>query len=487
MKLFYKVYLFLILVLLLILAAAGLISYHREVSLFHHDMEKDAILVGEAISGLIEHDLQKSGKELALKHIREMNSRKKSIRIRWVDLDPSAVEPYRPSVPYGNLLDVSQGKTVSRIKEVNGNEPFRLTYIPINTNTSSHSALEISESLAVLHKYIRNSLLHLLAIAVVFLLASGALLWFQFQKWIHRPLVRFIDKSRRIGQGDLDPDLIITGRDEFAELGKTFNLMCTKLQESLKAVQKENERRLEAMEQLRHAERLATLGRLSAGMAHEFGTPLNVITGRSSLIRSGELDPNEVKKSARIIEEQAKKITGIMQSLLDFARRRKPDRSFQDIEAVLQGVIAMLEPTAGRSKVVFEVVKHGDLPLIFIDPLQMQQVFTNLLLNGIQAMTDGGRLEIGLVVRSKQHPEKKDTLQDVLCVDIRDEGKGIPPEQIPHIFEPFFSTKEVGKGTGLGLSIVYGIIQEHGGWIEVESTPGTGTCFRVSVPVEMSK
>ena len=485
MKLFYKVYLFLILVLILILAGAGSISYHREVSLFNEDMEKDAILIGQAMSGMIEHTFQTSGRDVALKLILDANSKEHSIHVRWVDLDPAAMGMDAPAVPLKRIERVFQGKTVSLTMKKNGDGFYRFTYIPILADTDSPAALELSESLSPLKTYIRNSVIHLVIMTVLLLLASGALLWFQFQKWIHRPLVRFIDKSHRIGQGDLTPDLAVKGRDEFAELGETLNSMCRKLHDSREAVRLENERRIEAIEQLRHTERLATLGRLSAGMAHEFGTPLNVIYGRSKLIRSGKLAGADVVESARIIGEQAQKITKIMQNLLDFARRRKPDRSLQDMVLVVQRVVEMLTPTASKTKVVFEMTREEDIPLISVDPLQIQQVLTNLVLNGIQAMPGGGRLEVILELLTRQHPEKKDRNRDYLAIRIADEGRGIAPEHMAHIFEPFFTTKEVGSGTGLGLSIVYGIIQEHEGWIEVDSMPDKGTCFKVYLPIEV--
>jgi two-component system, NtrC family, sensor kinase len=487
MKLFYKVYLFLILVLILILAAAGLISYHREVSLFNDDMEKDAILIGQVMSGMIEHTIQKSGRDMALKLILDANSKEHSIHIRWVDLGPAAIGMYAPTVSLKKIERVFQGETASLTMEKNGGGLYRFTYIPILTDTDSHFAIELSESLSPLKKYIRNSVLHLIIMAVLLFLTSGALLWFQFQKWIHQPLVRFIDKSRRIGQGDLTPDLVVIGRDEFAELGETLNSMCKELHDSWEELRLENERRIEAIEQLRHAERLATLGRLSAGMAHEFGTPLNVIYGRSKLIRSGKLERVDVIESARIIGEQAEKIIKIMQNLLDFARRRKPNRSLQNMAVVVQRVIEMLSPEASKAKVALQIIKKEDIPLISVDPLQIQQVLTNLLINGIQAMTGGGRLEVELEILNKQHPEKKDRNRDYLAIHIEDEGRGILPENIAHIFEPFFTTKEVGSGTGLGLSIAYGIIQEHDGWIEVDSTPNKGTCFKIYLPVEVSQ
>ena len=365
MKLFYKIYLFLILVLILILAGAGLISYHREVALFNNDMEKDAILLGKAMSGMIEHALEISGRDLALKLISDANTKEHSLYIRWVDLDPSASSINAPTVALEKIEKVLQGETASFTMEKKGSGIFRFTYVPISSDLYSPSAIELSESLSGLKKYIRNSVLNLIVTTVLLLLTFGALLWFQFQRWIHQPLVRFIDKSRRIGKGDLTPDLVVNGRDEFAELGETLNSMCKDLYDSWEEVRIENERRIEAIEQLRHSERLATLGRLSAGMSHEFGTPLNVISGRSKLIRSGEIEPAEVIESARIIGEQTEKITKIMQNLLDFARRRNPSDPLQKMDIVVQRVMEMLEQTANKAKVIFSVQQKRGYSLSF--------------------------------------------------------------------------------------------------------------------------
>ncbi|MCG6910605.1 MAG: HAMP domain-containing protein [Deltaproteobacteria bacterium] len=486
MKLFYKVYLFLILVLVLILAGSGWVDHHREVALFNDDMAKDAILIGKAMSGMIEHVIHQSGTEMARKLVREANLKEHNIHFRWVQLDSPAATVNAPAVPLNSIESVMQGRVVSLIMDKGKKGAFRFTYVPVDTSGGPPSAIELSESLAALKKYIRDSTLHLIAITFLLLLSSGMLLWFQFQKWIHRPLSRIIDKSRRIGKGDLAPDLVFDGRDEFAELCETLNTMCRDLSESWEAARTENERRIEALEQLRHSERLATLGRISAGMAHEFGTPLNVIHGRSKMIRSGDLEHADIVQSAGIIGEQTEKIIKIMQNLLDFARRRKPKRSPQDMAAVAKRVIDMLAPTAGEKRVYFQVVEQESLPMIPVDPLQIQQVLTNLVINGMQAMTDGGRVEVALEILKKKHPEKRDTGGDYLAMHIKDEGRGIQPENIAHIFEPFFTTKDVGAGTGLGLSIVYGIVQEHDGWIEVESTWGKGSCFTVYLPIEVS-
>ena len=130
------------------------------------------------------------------------------------------------------------------------------------------------------------------------------------------------------------------------------------------------------------------------------------------------------------------------------------------------------------------MAKTGQIPQIAVDPMQIQQVLTNLIMNGIQAMPSGGRLVVVLAVEKTRRPDTEQRDKLYLAIRVRDEGEGIKKEDIKHLFEPFFTTKEIGKGTGLGLSIAFGIVEEHGGWIDVESEPGQGACFKIFLPVE---
>ena len=485
MRLFYKVYFFLIMLFLFILAGAGYLGYHREVALFHSDMKTDALILGRALSGMIGLAWAYSGPEKAIALIHEANAREKNIGIRWVDLGSATTGPFAPVAPAEKIAPVGRGKSVSVVMKNADKGPCRLTYVPVRAGTL-RGAIELCEPLTVLSGYTRKTILYHLVTGVLIMLAAGGVLWFHFRKWIHRPLVLFIEKSRRIGQGDLAPDLAVKGHDEFAVLGRTINSMCRDLAASLEAFRVENERRLEAMEQLRHTERLAVLGRLSAGMAHELGTPLNVIAARSKQIRSGELEQAEVVEFSGVIEAQAQRIIKIMHNLLDFARRRKPKRSLQDMEALVNQVLDMLKDAATKAQVVFNVTRQENLPPVWVDALQIQQVMTNLILNGIQAMENGGCLDVALSLKSDPTPENGTDNRTYMAIRIQDEGPGIPSENRDHLFEPFFTTKDVGAGTGLGLSITYGIIQEHGGWIEVENRPVKGACFTVFLPLESS-
>jgi signal transduction histidine kinase len=484
MRLFYKVYFFLIVILIVVLGWSGYIDYKRELSHFNNDMKSDALLIGKAMSGPIEHVWKQSGMDTALSLIREANRDEHQMGIRWVWLDSGPGEPYIPRAPLKLLNKVLEGESVSLAMDDSTAEAFRFTYIPVKVDQDRPGALEISESLGVMKKYTHDSLLHLFYTGGLLLLAFGGILWHRFQSWIHQPLKRFIEKSVKIGEGDLAPDLAVKGHDEFSLLAATLNAMCENLDASLKAIRVEHEKRISALEQLRHAERLATLGRLSSGVAHELGTPLNIISGRSKMIRAGDLKQMEMVDNARIIGEQADRMTQIIRSLLDFARRGHPNRQLEDMGFVAGKVVEMLTSTAGKAKVSLELSEEGELPRIFIDSAQIQQVLTNLIMNGIQAMPDGGRLSLTLSEVNTRHPDSRSGDRKYVAVRVEDEGQGIAEDDMDHLFEPFFTTKDVGQGSGLGLSIAFGIVEEHAGWIHVENLPDRGACFTVFLPVE---
>jgi two-component system NtrC family sensor kinase len=267
-----------------------------------------------------------------------------------------------------------------------------------------------------------------------------------------------------------------------------MNQMCEQLAASREAVRKETEARISALEQLRHTERLATLGRLSSGIAHELGTPLNVVSGRAKLIIEENLKMEDIIECSKIIKDQAERMTKLIRQLLDFARRRAPQKSWIDLKNLSAQVLQMLKPTAEKQNVMLELFKNEDIPLVSIDPFQIQQVLINLAMNGIQAMPKGGHLEIGLHRISACHPTLNRSMeQNFVAIYVKDEGEGISENNINHLFEPFFTTKNVGEGTGLGLSIAYGIIREHGGWIDVKSKVGEGSCFIIYIPLEVNE
>lgn len=227
-------------------------------------------------------------------------------------------------------------------------------------------------------------------------------------------------------------------------------------------------------DQLRKTERLAELGTLASGMAHEIGTPMNIILGRAELLMRKATDES-TRRGLGTIVTQVERITKIMNQLLSFARKRPSEQRGVDLVGALGSVLDMLVEKFKNHNI--HVVKDyvPDLPLVLADPDHISQVLLNLMLNACQAMPGGGTLTLRLCAKA-----------NMVELSLQDTGVGIPQEQVSKIFDPFFTTKPVGEGTGLGLTVVHGIIQEHNGAIRVDSVPGQGTTFIVSLPVHLA-
>ncbi len=229
-----------------------------------------------------------------------------------------------------------------------------------------------------------------------------------------------------------------------------------------------------AVNQLRHADRLNMIGTLAAGVAHELGTPLNVIAGCAELLAE-ESEEDNVRRRTRMILEQVTKVSTIIHRLLDFGHRGGVSRAHIDLGTVATSACDMLRSTAGKRgcSIVLD-----DVPTVNVNvnAAEIEQVLSNLIMNALQAMVRGTvRVRVGVAVRADHR---------LGSVEVEDEGCGIPADDLPRIFDPFFTTKGVGEGTGLGLSVSYGIVRDHDGTIEVTSEPKRGSRFTVLLPAE---
>lgn len=249
-------------------------------------------------------------------------------------------------------------------------------------------------------------------------------------------------------------------------------------------VEREADMRKDALDQLRHAERLTSVGKLAAGVAHELGTPMNVISGRASLIAEGNLDGDDAKRSGTIIVAQIDRMARIIRSLLDFSRRGGARKQATDLMAISRQTVELLRPLAKVSNVSIRV--HGADVTAFVNPEEIQQVIGNIVTNAVHAMPEGGVVDVTIATASASSldaRERPDAMHaSYAVITIRDEGTGIPADLLSKVFDPFFTTKDVGKGTGLGLSVAYGIIRDHEGFIRVESRWGEGSAFSIYLP-----
>jgi len=326
--------------------------------------------------------------------------------------------------------------------------------------------------------------------AIIFGLASTVvicgLVGLFVQRFVNRPVGRLLECTRKVAQGDLDCTIEPTGDDEIGDLARSFNKMTADLREAHEELRewtckleeevenKAQELRL-AQAQVIRSEKLSSLGLLAAGVAHELNSPLMGIMTYAHLIGKKLPADSPEKKDADVIVAQTERCVTIIRQLLDFSHESAPEKKSQDLLPTLEKAIALVQCQALYHDITIEREFDKTLPHVLADAGQMQQVFLNLLVNAGEAMPKGGRLSIKTLAPTPD--------SGGIQIIFRDTGVGIPPENLGKIFDPFFTSKEVGKGTGLGLAVSYGIVKRHGGSIGVESTPGEGTTFTVSLPV----
>lgn len=296
------------------------------------------------------------------------------------------------------------------------------------------------------------------------------------------PISGLIKNIRRVGRGEFDTEVRVNRRDELGELAHEFNQMAVNLREAERRLLEEADKKAESEQKMRHMERLATIGQLASGLAHEIGTPLNVIGGRASYLKKKVNDQESLDKNLDVIVRQSQRITKIIKHLLNFSRKNPPQLVPTEIPSVMDSTLDLLGNRIRRQGVRVAKSFPPDLPFVEGDPEQLQQVFLNIMLNAVQAMPSGGELILeGWVItddgRTTEFPQPKS-----VEIQIRDTGVGMKPEVFENIFKPFFTTKWDGRGTGLGLPISHGIVRDHGGNIHVKTEDGKGTTVRIRLP-----
>ena len=271
--------------------------------------------------------------------------------------------------------------------------------------------------------------------------------------------------------------------DGLMDNARQTSLLQDALQE-LENTQQELQARISAQQaaesRLIQTTKLAAVGEMAAGVAHELNNPLTTVVGFSELVLES-LDPNSPQAAdLTVVLKEARRARDVVKRLLDFSRQSETLRIKADLNEILRDVLALMQHLFQINGV--EVVSNfdNDLPWVLIDRNQMKQVFLNLLHNALNAMPNGGKLSIETSRRSRYDKQ-------LVSVSIKDNGIGIDSVNLPRIFEPFFTTRADQGGTGLGLSVTYGIISEHGGVIEVESTPKSGSTFTVLLPIEATQ
>jgi signal transduction histidine kinase len=307
------------------------------------------------------------------------------------------------------------------------------------------------------------------------LLGMGLAFWVIMRFHVGRPLRRLVDAMEAVGAGNLGSRVDLPRRDEIGRLAAQFNWMGDRLQEARNELLREAERKVDMERQIRRQEKLAALGKVSSELAHEIGTPLNIIAGRAEHLQS-RMDPGDPRaRDLRTITAQIERITETVKRVLAFARSPEPRRQLLPLAEVVRTVAEFLHREATAQGVGVDLAVD-EAPKASVDPDQLQQVLLNVLVNALEATARGG------TIRVEAAADPADPTWAVIAV--ADTGKGIAPEVLPRVFEPFVTTKGSGRGTGLGLAISRDLVRAHGGDMAIASEPGRGTTVTIRLPLE---
>jgi two-component system NtrC family sensor kinase len=325
---------------------------------------------------------------------------------------------------------------------------------------------------------LRSDALYILSLALL----SGVALLIAGSRLVGRPLRLLIDQARALA-GDRGSPGDVPQSGELALLAVELERLRERLEQVEAEARRDRRMRTVAFESLRRADRLSTVGKIASSMAHDLGTPLNVVSGRAMMILSTPGCPPEIASDARIIGEQANSMTQIIRQVLEYSRRRDLHRTRVHVRELIDRAIVLVEPLAeDRGISVEHLASDRDL-IAHLDEHKVLQILTNLMANGVQAMSAGGRLRMqAAVLTIEDPPDSRAAAGTYLRISVEDNGVGIDKKTIDTLFEPFFTTKGKGQGSGLGLPVCQGIIREHGGWIDVHSQVGHGSRFDVYLP-----
>jgi len=390
------------------------------------------------------------------------------------------------------------GKRMLASMEVIRNEPSCYN-AGCHVHSSAQSVLgvlDIVYSIDEIDRTMQRSVVAVVALLLGLVVVASLLLSLLVHRLIYVPLRDLQSGARRVAAGNLDEAIPVRSGDELGQLASSFNSMMAALKQSGRELREWNrtleakvEERTRALRQAEaetvRGEKLASVGLLAAGVAHELNNPLTGILTFSSLLRKKVPDGSADAEDLDLVIRETKRSAAIIRRLLDFAREKAPEKKFTDLNRLIEDTVRIVENPAQLDDIAIELDLDRTLAPVWVDANMIEQVVMNMLVNARQAIERQGRITVRTRRAARpMSPEPGAAPVPMVEISIADTGCGIAAGDLQRIFDPFFSSKEVGQGTGLGLSVSHGIVRAHGGLIEVESRLGEGSTFRVYLPLE---
>ncbi len=453
-----------VLALVLFVSEATMIQRERDV--LTAEIAHEAAIFSATLADLVSHAEPAAAQALTARLARDVGA-PDPLRVSWHGPGDPVFDALGPEL----AAALREGRAgVVEVALVDG--PWLAAWTPVGPPASPNGAVVVHRSLAGRDAFVAReivaALLSILAATALTAIAASI----AGRYLVGRRVDRLVEKTRQVARGDLDQPVQVGGHDELAMLAAALDEMSTDLARLRRLADSEARARSEAQRALHHADRLRTVGVLAAGLAHELGTPLNVIGGRASLL-ARRTDDERIQADAGIIAEQTRRITRLMALVLNFSRNAEPRLHELDLASLAADAVDLLSSTArARAVTLAADLPEGGVP-VRADPDQIVQVVTNLVHNAIQATPEGTEVRVAVVSLPGGGAR----------LTVEDRGPGVPPAQREQIFDPFFTTKPPGDGTGLGLSIVRRIVEDHRGVITVtDRADGPGARFGVDLP-----
>lgn len=391
---------------------------------------------------------------------------------------PETTEIFRHPPELAQVL--RSGEAAEFARTVDGNK-FVSIISPIKIAGENGGAIEIVKPLALVEADIFQARVNWLSTTLLLLAVIFLTVFLVLRNNLLKPINGLVAGAEALGGGDLNYRVEIPPtKDELARLAAEFNRMAKSLAVQKLQTEREAENRLELEKQLRHSERLASVGRLAAGVAHELGAPLNVIDARAEqLLEKSDLPPEKQKRNLQIIRANGERIAGLVRQLLNLARPYNLRLAPIDLSELTQATLEQIAENARKQSIKIEFAGERRL-FVQADQDYLRQVLLNVLLNALQAMPGGGTLKIEI-------GEERRNAQPFAAIKISDTGAGIAPEHLEMIFDPFYTTKDIGQGTGLGLAVAARIVEEHDGAINAANNENGGAIFTICLPMKNSE
>lgn len=441
-----------------------------------HQMEEDVQLVARAIQLPLGRALERERTGTIDEALKSAFSINRVYGAYVYDADGeliSSVGQYNQRPNQGRLSTLADGSQQGEYEEIQGRSVYSY-FVPLTTTSGRvNGLLHVTRRASDIQEYL--SLLRWLtggALVFASLLIAGLVLY--GHHWsIGTHLNRLSDTMARVEEGDMSQRAMLQGPQEIASLAEALNTMLESIEQARAEVEERRRAQLKLEKQLQHAEKLAAIGQLSAGVAHELGTPLSVIDGKAQrALRRDDLS-QEFVALLTSVRTEVDRMERIVRQLLDFGRRNTADARVVSARRLAQMAISGVQEASAQQDVWISVESSADDILLRVDPALIERALVNLLNNAIEA-SPGGRVQLSWFAASGG-----------AGFVVNDDGPGIDAEIQSRIFEPFFTTKDIGKGTGLGLAVVHGIVEEHGGRVTAGASPWGGAQVRIEFPPDV--